>query len=156
MTSETPNLHVSKNLNISKTKQDIEKLKTPLRLVWKCCSIVFKIGSKIFSLQWHFKCYSYCCSNQIEVAWLIICRLTAVAYKAISHRLRSCYSVECGCRPTIEGFGSNSEKKSYTFAHDFSVLIAISIIKFLMKLLSNEYYILLLCILSLFSLCFIS
>ena len=55
MTSETPNLYVSKNLNISKTKQDIEKLKTPLRLVWKCCSVVFKIGSKIFSLQWHFK-----------------------------------------------------------------------------------------------------
>ena len=55
MTSETPYLHVSKNLNISKTKQDIEKLKTPLRLVWKCCSIVFKIGSKTFSLQWHFK-----------------------------------------------------------------------------------------------------
>ena len=54
MTSETPNLHVSKNLNISKTKQDIEKLKTPLRLVWKCCSVVFKIGPKIFSLQWHF------------------------------------------------------------------------------------------------------
>ena len=54
MTSETPNLHVPKNLNISKTKQDIEKLKTPLRLVWKCCSVVFKIGSKIFSLQWHF------------------------------------------------------------------------------------------------------
>ena len=25
MTSETPNLHVSKNLNISKMKQDIEK-----------------------------------------------------------------------------------------------------------------------------------
>ena len=54
MTSETPNLPVSKNLNISKTKQDIEQLKTPLRLVWKCCSVVFKIGSKIFSLQWHF------------------------------------------------------------------------------------------------------
>ena len=52
--SETPNLHVSKNLNISKTKQDIEKLKTPLRLVWKCCSVVFKIRSKIFSFQWHF------------------------------------------------------------------------------------------------------
>ena len=52
MTSETPNLHVLKNLNISKTKQDIEKLKTPLRLAWKCCSVVFKIGSKIFSLQW--------------------------------------------------------------------------------------------------------
>ena len=34
MTSETPNLHVSKNLNISKAKQDIEKLKTPLRLVY--------------------------------------------------------------------------------------------------------------------------
>ena len=56
MTSETPNFQVSKKLNISKTKQDIEKLKTPLRLVWKCCSVVFKIGSKIFSLQWHFKC----------------------------------------------------------------------------------------------------
>ena len=55
MTSETPNLHVSNNLNISKTKQDIAKLKTPLRLVWKFCSVVFKIGSKIFSLQWHFK-----------------------------------------------------------------------------------------------------
>ena len=55
MTSETPNLHVSENLNISKPKQDIEKLKTPLRLVWKCCSVVFKIGSKIFLLQWHFK-----------------------------------------------------------------------------------------------------
>ena len=55
MTSETRNLHVLKNLNISKTKQDIEKLKTPLRLAWKCCSVVLKIGSKIFSLQWHFK-----------------------------------------------------------------------------------------------------
>ena len=55
MTSETPNLHVSKNLNISRMEQDIEKLKTPLRFVWKCCSLVFKIGSKIFSLQWHFK-----------------------------------------------------------------------------------------------------
>ena len=56
MTSEKPNLHVLKNINISETKQDIEKLKTPLRLVWKCCSVVFKIGSiKIFSLQWHFK-----------------------------------------------------------------------------------------------------
>ena len=48
MTSETPNLHVSKNLNISKTKQDIEKLKTLLRLVSKCCSDAFKIGSTIF------------------------------------------------------------------------------------------------------------
>ena len=46
--SETPNLYVSKNLNISKTKQDIEKLKTPLRLVWKYCSDALKIGSTIF------------------------------------------------------------------------------------------------------------
>ena len=53
MTSETLNLHVSKNLNTSKTKQDIEKLKTPLRLVWKCCSVGLKIGSTIFSLQGH-------------------------------------------------------------------------------------------------------
>ena len=56
MTSETANLHVSKNLNISKTKQDIEKLKMPLSIVWKRCSVVFKIGSKIFLLQWHFNC----------------------------------------------------------------------------------------------------
>ena len=48
MTSETPNLHVSKNLNISNTKKDIEKMKTPLRLVWKCCSDAFQIGSTIF------------------------------------------------------------------------------------------------------------
>ena len=48
MTSETPNLHVLKNLNISKTKQDIEEMKRPLRLVWKCCSDAFKIGSTIF------------------------------------------------------------------------------------------------------------
>ena len=51
MTSETPNLHVLKNLNISKTKKDIEKLKTPLRLVWKCCSGAFQIGSTIFRLR---------------------------------------------------------------------------------------------------------
>ena len=48
MTSETPNLHVLKNLNISKTEKDIEKLKTPLRLVWKYCSDAFQIGSTIF------------------------------------------------------------------------------------------------------------
>ena len=53
MTSETLNLHVSKNLNISKMKQDNGKLKTTLRLVWKCCCVAFKIGSKIFPLQWH-------------------------------------------------------------------------------------------------------
>ena len=46
--SETPNLHVLKNLNISKTEKDIEKLKTPLRLIWKCCSDAFQIGSTIF------------------------------------------------------------------------------------------------------------
>ena len=66
MTSETPNLHVSKNLNISKTKQGIEKLKTPLRLVWKCCSVVFKIGSKIFSLQWHFNNLRICQSLYLQ------------------------------------------------------------------------------------------
>ena len=48
MTSETSNLHVSKNLSISKTKQDIEKLKTPSRLVWTCCSDALKIGSTVF------------------------------------------------------------------------------------------------------------
>ena len=48
MRSERSNLHVSKNLNISKTKQDIEKLKTLLKLVWKCSSDAFKIGSTIY------------------------------------------------------------------------------------------------------------
>ena len=48
MTSETPNLHLSKNLNISKTKQDIDKLKTLLRLVWICCSDALQIKSTIF------------------------------------------------------------------------------------------------------------
>ena len=46
MTSETSNLHVSKNLNISKTKQDIEKPKTPSRLDWKC-SDALEIGPTI-------------------------------------------------------------------------------------------------------------
>ena len=46
--SETPNLHISKIQNISKTKQDIKKRKTPLRFVWKCCSDALKIGSTIF------------------------------------------------------------------------------------------------------------
>ena len=41
-------MHASKNHNISKTKQDIEKLKTPLRVVWECCSDAFKIVSMIF------------------------------------------------------------------------------------------------------------
>ena len=48
MTSEVPNLHVSKDLNISKTKQNIEKLKTPLRLVWKCYSDALQIELAIF------------------------------------------------------------------------------------------------------------
>ena len=49
MTPKTPNLHVSKHLNIFKTKQDIEKLKTSLiRLVWKCCSDAPEIGPTIF------------------------------------------------------------------------------------------------------------
>ena len=63
MTSETPNMHVSKNLNISKTKQDIEKLKTLLRLVWKCCSDsindfssqgYFKVVTNSIRLVFHF------------------------------------------------------------------------------------------------------
>ena len=49
MTPKTLNLHVSKHLNISKTKQDIEKLKTPLiRLVWKCSSDAPEVGPTIF------------------------------------------------------------------------------------------------------------
>ena len=46
MTSETFNLY--------KTKQDIGKLKTLLKLLWKCCSAALKIRSAIFSFQWHF------------------------------------------------------------------------------------------------------
>ena len=47
MTSETLICaHVSKNLNIS--KQDIEKLKTSLKLVWECCSDAHEIRSTFF------------------------------------------------------------------------------------------------------------
>ena len=48
MTTEIPNLHSSKNLDISKMKQDIKKLKTPFRPICKCCSVAFKIRSTIF------------------------------------------------------------------------------------------------------------
>ena len=35
-------------------KQNSEKLKTPFRLIWKCCFDAFKIGSMIFWSQGHF------------------------------------------------------------------------------------------------------
>ena len=38
----------TKNLNIFKTEQGIDKLKTPLKLVWKCFSDAHKIRSTIF------------------------------------------------------------------------------------------------------------
>ena len=45
-----------KTLNISETKQDIEKLQAHLTLFQKCCSVGIKIiRSTIFSLQWYFK-----------------------------------------------------------------------------------------------------
>ena len=44
------------NLDIAKMKQDNEKLKTPFRLIWKCCSVAFKLGSTNFLWsRWHFK-----------------------------------------------------------------------------------------------------
>ena len=43
MTSKTPNLHVSKNLNISKTKQDIEKDSSGNVVLMR-----FKLDSTIF------------------------------------------------------------------------------------------------------------
>ena len=39
MTSETPNLHVSKKHNISKTKQDIDKLKIKARMEMLFCCV---------------------------------------------------------------------------------------------------------------------
>ena len=62
MTSETSNLHVSKNLNISKTKQDIEKLKTPSKLVWKCCFDALQIGSTIFRRRGTLITFSKVCA----------------------------------------------------------------------------------------------
>ena len=50
MTSRDSLLAHFENLDISKTKQDSEKLKTPFKLTWKCCSVEFKIGSTIFFL----------------------------------------------------------------------------------------------------------
>ena len=46
--------------------KDIEKLKTPLRVVWKCCSAAFEIGSTIFLLQLHFK---YFLHNRLLLFW---------------------------------------------------------------------------------------
>ena len=69
MTSETSNLHVSKNLNISKTKHDIEKLKTPSRRVWKCCSDALQIGSTIFRRRGTLKVWLQKCSNLANVVW---------------------------------------------------------------------------------------
>lgn len=43
---------LQKTLNISKTKQDNEKLKTQFRVVWKYCSVSY--GSTIFWLEWNF------------------------------------------------------------------------------------------------------
>ena len=48
MTSETPHLHVSKNLNISKRKQDIEKLKTLLRLYGNVVLLCLKLDQRFF------------------------------------------------------------------------------------------------------------
>ena len=99
MMSETPNLHVSENLNISKTKQDIEKLKTPLRLAWKCCSLVFKTESKIFSLQWYFN-YSSSdmeCGNDLAEGEkvLSIKEITKVkTSKSIAERMNRCVMKE--------------------------------------------------------------
>ena len=47
-TSEIPNLHISKILNISQTKQDIEKLKRPLRLVWEVALLHLKLDQRLF------------------------------------------------------------------------------------------------------------
>ena len=48
MTSRNTKFGYFENLNISKTKQDSDKLKTPLKMT-------FKIKSRIISSQWHFK-----------------------------------------------------------------------------------------------------
>ena len=53
MTSRNTYFACFENLNISKTKQDMEKLKTSLRIIWKSCFVTFKIRSTIFSFQWH-------------------------------------------------------------------------------------------------------
>ena len=55
MTSRDTYFACFNNLNISETKQDIEKLKAPLSLVRKCCSVAIKTRSTILPLQWHFK-----------------------------------------------------------------------------------------------------
>ena len=67
MTSRDIQFAYFKNLNISKTKRDCEKLKTPFRPIQKCCSVVFKIGSKTFSLQWHFKVTIKTCSKSANI-----------------------------------------------------------------------------------------
>ena len=57
MTSETSNLHVSKDLNISKTKQDIEKLKTRSGSSVYVVLMRFKLDPRFF-VAGHFKDFS--------------------------------------------------------------------------------------------------
>ena len=87
MTSETPNLHVLKNLNISKTEKDIEKPRTPLRLVWKCYSDAFQIGSTIFRRRGTLTC-GYHFKNENR---MLMCGLT-FSYKSII-RIKCCSSL---------------------------------------------------------------
>ena len=54
MTSKATQFAYFKNLNISTTKQETENA-INFRLIWKCCSVTFEIGSTNFSVQWHFK-----------------------------------------------------------------------------------------------------
>ena len=84
------------NLNISKTKRDCEKLKAPFRLIYKCCSVVFKIGSKIFSLQWHFKC--------LVARWIFPLNLLLVSAEKITqyHVGRKMSSGSCSLKPSLE------------------------------------------------------
>ena len=60
MTSRDTKFACFKTLNISETKQDIEKLKAPLSLVRKCCSVAIKTRSTIFPLQYVALQFSNC------------------------------------------------------------------------------------------------
>ena len=43
MTSETPNLHASKNLNLSVKRTRYPETKEAIKTFWKCSTVAFKI-----------------------------------------------------------------------------------------------------------------
>ena len=67
MTSRDIQFAYFKNLNISKTKRDCEKLKTPFRSIQKCCSVCLKLDQRLFRCSGTLKSQSKTCSKSANI-----------------------------------------------------------------------------------------